>query len=214
MISAPFIRIDTENQAADAQTRAVQLAQALQAAAFLEDCACRSATGRQRWSDLDSLCRGIYDELRQQAPAAPDAPVSLLIARQVNRALGLAAQLLRGDPYFGYFVRSFPAKDGLPPYRDVMCVLRQLLESLNRFDRQLTERQELIAERLREARTISAALVIAGETAAGYVLRRDVERRGVDPHPAWFVDFKRSLSCFNFKKLNETLLESYFRAGL
>jgi hypothetical protein len=210
----PYILIDTEDRAGDAAQRAAQLAQALAAVSFLEESLCRNATNRQRCGDLLGLCRATCEALSGLAPLGPDLPVSPGILGQINRVTGMAGQLLRGDPYFGYFVPSFAAKHGVPKHGEVLCVLRHLLQALERYEKQTGERQSLLEDRLAQARTVSTALVIAAETGAGYVLCRDVKSRGVDPHPSWFLDFGRSLSRFDFKKLNVTLLESYFRAGL
>ena len=81
---------------------------------------------------VDSELQGVYDEIDKLCKKAPNEPITNLQLGVVNRLIEKSKRLLDGDRIVGE-ISSFVAAGDNPEYRDVLTVLRQLRQGLQRF---------------------------------------------------------------------------------
>jgi len=81
---------------------------------------------------LQSEIAGLYDEMDKLAKKAPNEPVTTLQLKIVNSFIRKAKLLLTGDNIIDE-VEIFVSAGDNPEYRDVVTVLRQIRQGLERF---------------------------------------------------------------------------------
>lgn len=81
---------------------------------------------------LESELEGLYDEMDKLAKKAPTETVTNLQLRVVNSFVQKAKKLLAGDTIIDE-ITVFVAAGDNPEYRDVITVLRQIKQGLERF---------------------------------------------------------------------------------
>lgn len=82
---------------------------------------------------IKSELLGLYDEVDKLVKTAPKEPITSLQLKIVNSFLGKAKTLLSGDTIIDE-VEVFGAAGDKPEYRDVIIVLRQLRQGVERFE--------------------------------------------------------------------------------
>lgn len=82
---------------------------------------------------IKSELLGLYDEVDKLVETAPKEPITSLQLKIVNSFLGKAKTLLSGDTIIDE-VEVFGAAGDKPEYRDVIIVLRQLRQGVERFE--------------------------------------------------------------------------------
>lgn len=82
---------------------------------------------------VDSELQGIYDEIDKLCKKAPNEPVTTLQLGIVNRLIEKIKRLFEADKILKE-ISIFVAAGDNPEYRDVLTVLRQLRQALNRFE--------------------------------------------------------------------------------
>lgn len=82
---------------------------------------------------VDSELQGVYDEIDKLCKKAPNEPITNLQLGVVNRLIAKSKRLLDDDRIVGE-ISSFVAAGDNPEYRDVLTVLRQLRQGLQRFE--------------------------------------------------------------------------------
>lgn len=89
-----------------------------------------------RHTHLSSYVTGIYDEVSKLSSKRPEGAVSKMTVERVNRAIRDAQDLLadEDDPFIGDIEQFVPAGD-LPESRDVVLVLRQIKDALDRMEK-------------------------------------------------------------------------------
>jgi hypothetical protein len=89
-----------------------------------------------RHTHLSSYVNGIYDEVSKLSNRRPEGAVSKMTVDRVNRAVRDAQALLadEDDPFIGDLEQFIPAGD-LPESRDVVLVLRQIKDALDRMNK-------------------------------------------------------------------------------
>lgn len=89
----------------------------------------------ERHTHLSSYVTGIYEEVSKLSSKRPDGAVSKMTVDRVNRAIRDAQALLadENDPFIGDIEEFVPAGD-LPESRDVVMVLRQIKDALDRMN--------------------------------------------------------------------------------
>jgi len=98
---------------------------------------------RIRWEQISSELDGLYQELDKIYKKAPGEQISNLTVENVNNLIKDTKEIIREDPYIDRVKEFVPAGDN-PEYRDVIIVLRQLKQGLNRFKRSyFYEREDL-----------------------------------------------------------------------
>jgi len=89
---------------------------------------------RIKWEQINSELGGLYQELDKIYRKAPGEQVSDLTVENVNNLIRDTKEIINEDPYIDRVKEFVPAGDN-PEYRDVIIVLRQLMQGLNRFKR-------------------------------------------------------------------------------
>ena|SRR5947207_216805 len=81
---------------------------------------------------LESESEGLYEEIDKLCKKAPSESVTNLQVNAVNGFIKRSKKLLEGDPIIDE-VTVFVAAGDNPEYRDVVTVLRQVNQGLERF---------------------------------------------------------------------------------
>lgn len=81
---------------------------------------------------LQSESEGLYEEIDKLCKKAPSESATTLQVNVVNGLIKRAKQLLEADPIIGE-VTIFVAAGDNPEYRDIVTVLRQIGQALERF---------------------------------------------------------------------------------
>lgn len=208
MANPAYIPMRPENYPASVSERRAQQAEIVMAIDFLEEQQEQAARDQNRLKELEGILREMSEIIRPGLERSPDLPVSEITPHQARAFLAAASSMIYGDPHAGAVLLP----EGPITRRALAAALRHTQEGLVRSSMPLAARQKVIADRLEQAHTISAALTVA-ENGLGYALRREVKGLGVEPHHAWFFDFDSALAQFNFQKLNHTEIHSYFCQG-
>jgi len=87
---------------------------------------------RIRWEQISSELNGLYQEIDKIYKKAPEEPISVLTLENVNNLIKDTKEIVKDDPYIDRVKEFVPAGDN-PEYRDVIIVLRQLRQGLDRF---------------------------------------------------------------------------------
>ena len=137
------------------QRRKEQLAQIHEAIVGLEtELQRRIEVARDR-ELLESVSLGMYEEIEKLTKKAPAEQVTELALEHVNDLIGEAKELMKEDRYVQKLNQFVPAGD-LPQLRDVLFVLRQVRQGLERFSNKL--KTEYVFNSLKNARIVGAAL--------------------------------------------------------
>src|SRR6266481_441604 len=86
----------------------------------------------QRARVLQSVSLGLYEELDKLAKKAPADEVTDLVLEQANDVIREGKELLSEDTFVQRLKEFVPAGDN-PQHRDVVVILRQLHQGLERF---------------------------------------------------------------------------------
>ncbi len=81
---------------------------------------------------LRSEVEGLYDEMDKLAKKAPNEPLTALQLKIINSFIRKSKKLLTGDPIINE-VEVFVSAGDNPEYRDVVTVLRQIKQGLDRY---------------------------------------------------------------------------------
>jgi poly-D-alanine transfer protein DltD len=87
---------------------------------------------KQAFHILESELDGLYDEMDKLAKKAPNEPTTPLQLKIVNNFIKKAKHLMSGDTIIDEVEVFIPAGDN-PEYRDIVTVLRQIRQGLQRF---------------------------------------------------------------------------------
>ena len=82
---------------------------------------------------IKSELLGLYDEVDKLVRILPKEPITPLQLKITNDLLRKAKSLLSGDSGIDQ-VEIFVGEAGMPEYRDVIIVLRQIRQGLERFE--------------------------------------------------------------------------------
>ena len=94
------------------------------------------------WDLLDSVLKGLYDEVEKMTKKAPADEITELGLGRVNDLLKRAKDLLKGDPFIDS-IDPFVAAGENPEHRDVLLILREIRQGMGR---QHDEHNKLKAE--------------------------------------------------------------------
>ena len=82
---------------------------------------------------IKSELTGLYDEVDKLVRILPKEPITPLQLKIINDLIRKAKSLLAEDTAIDQ-VEMFVSEGGMPEYRDVMIVLRQIRQGLERFE--------------------------------------------------------------------------------
>jgi hypothetical protein len=139
--------------------RRLQLQQLETAIEKLSALAATLKTQRQRLDLLQSVSAGLYEELDKLAKKSPADEISPLGLEHVNELIRDAKELSPDDLYMQRCKVFVPAGDN-PQHRDVVMVLRQIRQGLDRFNVALSQRTTTTSTLLADARGLRIAVLL------------------------------------------------------
>jgi hypothetical protein len=158
---------------------------------------------------LQSALLGLYDELDKLAKKAGADQVTDLALEQVNEFVRDAKALMPEDAYVQR-QKEFVAAGDNPEHRDVVFVMRQLRQGLERFDANVTALQTRWKESLADAKGVRVAVQLLQED-CDEVSKGDLHEHEVVVKDRWWVeieDFEEPV--FSLDVLDRTNILSYF----
>lgn len=154
---------------------------------------------------LESVSLGLYEEIDKLAKKAGAEEVTPLVLDQVNDVIRETKELVLDDPYVKRYHEFVPAGTN-PQHRDVVLVLRQVRQGLDRFATEIMANIERVDTLLADARGVRIAVLFALQ-GHGRVTEGDLHTNEVTVQPRW----KRGLPWhFEFDVLDRTDLPSFF----
>jgi hypothetical protein len=166
---------------------------------------------KQKVELLQSVSLGLYDEMDKMAKKAGADQVTDLALEQVNDFIRDAKDLMAEDAYVQRYKEFVPAGDN-PEYRDVVVVMRQLRQGLERLDTNVSSLQARWNERLADAKGVRVAvqLIMEGHEA---ISESDLKEYEVAAKDRWFIkgdEFEEPV--FSFEAMDRTDIPTYFSA--
>jgi hypothetical protein len=110
---------------------------------------------RIRWEHVSSELDGIYFELDKIYKKAPEEQISALTVDIVNQVISDAKEVIDNDPYIDRVKQFVPAGDN-PEYRDVIMVLKQVRQGLDRFKKSYMPGHKSLSELVEELESLKA----------------------------------------------------------
>jgi hypothetical protein len=199
----------SQSQAAIAlnEKRSKQHEDVISIADALEECIAKAEKMHSQYVLLSSVSKGLYDELDKLSKKAPAEPVTDLVLTQVNDVIREIKELAKDDLYVQR-LNEFVAAGDNPEHRDVVVVLRQLRQGLERFETTINPRIADFNHKQNEAHTIQLALQLFIEGNSDFTYS-DMEDYGLVLSDVWFIGYI-SKRTFNWDRLDRTDLHAYF----
>ena len=166
--------------------------------------------GKQKQLDLlQSVSFGLYDEIDKLAKKAGADQVTDLALEQVNDFIRDAKVLLSEDPY-AQRQKEFVAAGDNPQHRDVVVVMRQLRQGLERLAEGLKSSSTRHKELLADAKGVRLAIQFFLQDHED-VSHGDLQHNEVDVTERWMRgnEFGKT---FSFQVLDRTDIPNYFKA--
>lgn len=86
---------------------------------------------RSEWKLIASELKGLYIEADKLAKKSPSSKISELELDSTNYVIKITKILLDGDPFIDR-LREFVSAGDYPEYREILLVLRELIQGMNR----------------------------------------------------------------------------------
>ena len=194
-----------------------QLTQISEAISSLGPSQSSNPSNLEKFEDLNNVLEGMYDEIDKLTKKKTIELATDLIVEQVNSTLGEIQELLTDDSHIAKLKKFVPAGD-LPEVRDVLFVLRQACQGMERFSKKLNQEEEKIGTLLLEAKVIKIALELFqreysnDDYHSSYEIEtNEIEKLSETRVPnEWAI--KESLeSIFNFERLDYIEIADYFK---
>jgi hypothetical protein len=156
---------------------------------------------------LQSVSIGLYDEADKLSKKAPAETASDLMLEQVNDIIRETRELLQEDVHVQRLKEFVPAGNN-PQLRDVVVVLRQIRQGMDRFRTKLTDFEGKASSLISQADTVILAIEyqLANEDA--------IEKKQVDDllgyAPGSWFKYIMGDEVFNFEKFDRTNIAKYF----
>lgn len=188
--------------------RKEQLEQVRAIAADLKQHLHVSYTDSKRLTLLQSVSIGLYDESDKLSKKAPAEAASDLMLEQVNDIIRETREALQEDVYVQRLKEFVPAGNN-PQLRDVVVVMRQVRQGMERFRTKLNDFEGKTRSLILQADTMILAIEyrLANEDAISK--RRVEDLLGHAPND-WFK-YATLEEVFNFEKLDRTNIGEYFQ---
>ena len=200
------------------QWRSKQLTQISEAISSLEHRQSSSQPNQEKFEDLNSVLEGMYDEIDKLAKKKPIDLATELMVEQVNGIISETQELISDDSYIEKLDVFVPAGD-LPEIRDVLFVLRQIRQGMERFGKKLNQEDQEIDKLMLEAKVIKIALELFQQdypnddyyTSTIKIKTDDIENLLGTKVPYGWTIREHLDSTFNFERLDYIEVEDYFR---
>ena len=135
---------------------------------------------------LKSVTDGLYEELDKLSKKAPVDEATDLVVDHVNTVIEDVRALAPNDVYVQRVNPFVPAGDN-PEHRDVILVLKQLRQGLDRCADRLERREKTLANRISLALGLIVALAFYIERSKTQITVEDLEANGVSlPSKEWW----------------------------
>ena len=192
------------------QRRAEQLSQIAETIVSIEARQQELSSRQRQLALLESVSLGLYDEVDKLTKKAPAETITDLALEQVNDVIRETKELLKQDVYIQRLKEFIPAGDN-PQHRDVVVVLRQVRQGLDRFRKYINPLSDFLQARLDEARAIQVAvnLSLVGKVS---IQQSDFSDYNVHAPLTWMND--KFPQQFNFDKLDNISILDYFAKAL
>jgi hypothetical protein len=187
--------------------REAQLALVENAITSLSETKNKLAATDKKLGLLESVSLGLYEELDKLAKKAGAEEVTDLVLEQVNDVIREAKQLLTDDSYVQRY-NEFVAAGNNPQHRDVVVVLRQIRQGLERFAAALRDSRSRVNTLLGDAKGVKIALLFALR-GTDVVSKGNLEANEVMVSGRWLRGYPEY---FSFEALDRTDLSTYFTA--
>lgn len=199
--------------AAEVRRRRVEQQQTIQAAADrLEDALRSVRENRKKCERFASHLAGFYEEVDKLAKGKALLEATDLIVEHANNIVREAKTLIKDDPYLEQVKEFVPAGDN-PVYPDVVVVARTVQQAVERFASDLKSQQDVLAPRLREARTILGALRFFTTEDDYVATKADVATLMDNPSDDWFHG-PYGNERFNFTRLDNRDIVAHLTSGI
>ncbi|MCH7950957.1 MAG: hypothetical protein IH875_10865 [Candidatus Dadabacteria bacterium] len=86
----------------------------------------------EEWRLIASELRGLYLEADKLSKKSPATKISKLELESTNYVINRVKTLISEDPFIDRLQEFVPAGDN-PEYREILLVLRQLIQGMNRY---------------------------------------------------------------------------------
>ena len=205
----------TTKQLSEGTKHQEQLEQVQGIAADLKQRLQASFADAKRLALLQSVAAGLYDEADKLSKKAPAESASDLMLEQVNDIIRETRELLQEDVYVQRLKEFVPAGNN-PQLRDVVVVMRQLRQGMERFNTATNGLQNRAKHLANEAQVIITALELLIQTGApptdGHVTELVGQGVLAPLDHNWFA--YQSIfgdHVFNLEKLDRTNIIDYFQ---
>jgi hypothetical protein len=166
----------------------------------------------QKVNLLQSVSLGLYDEMDKMAKKAGADQVTDLALEQVNEFIRDARALMAEDVYVQR-QKEFVAAGDNPQYRDVVVVMRQLRQGLERLNASVAPQLARWNEALADAKGVRVAVQLILEDSEA-VSKNELKEREVSAKPRWWTkDESYTDQVFSFEVLDRTDIPNYFTAA-
>lgn len=156
---------------------------------------------------LESVSRGLYDEVDKLAKKVPADEVTKLVLTQVNDLIKETKELITDDPYVQRLEEFVPAGEN-PEHRDAVVVLRLVREGLERFRQDRTDRITHLRMLLSDAKGLQVALRLSLEEDLHLIDEETLARHGVAVSRPWIDGHFNGK--VDFARLDNVSLSEYF----
>ncbi len=158
----------------------------------------------KKYELLKSVCTGLYDELDKLCRKAPAENVTDLVLDAVNDVIEEVKNLIKNDGFIQRINKFIAAGDN-PQHRDVVLVLRQVMQGLDRFKVWVDSRKNKINGSLLELGILEEALTMSVRDEEAIVEIEYLRSRYSIPED-WVYGYPKK---FNFSILDEIDLKDY-----
>ena len=137
------------------------------------------AERRRRTALLTSVASGVYDESDKLCKKAPAETVTDLALDHINHVISETKAVADDDPFISRIAKFVPAGEN-PEQRDVVLVLRQIIQGLERTSKTTTNEIEQLDRNLSHARGMSTAISLRLDHPNQDVDKALLDRYGAD----------------------------------
>jgi siroheme synthase (precorrin-2 oxidase/ferrochelatase) len=153
---------------------------------------------------LQSVSLGLYEEVDKLAKKAPADEVTELVLEQTNDVIREGKELLSDDTFIERLKEFVPAGNN-PQHRDVVVILRQLRQGLERFWPNSDKRKEWLERVLEDAKGVRLAVLLSLE-GRKRLTKNDIAERGWKIMSDWLsADY-----IFDFDRLDRVNIQNYY----
>ena len=191
------------------ERRAKQLTQISEAILSLKSCQSSNLTNGEKFEVLDSTSEGMYEEIEMLTKKKPVDLATELMVEQINDIIKDIKELITDDAYIEK-LEIFVAAGDQPEFRDVLFVLRQLRQGMERFGKKLEQEKQQVDVLLHEAEAAEIALTSFLGSDFVVTAKRFEELLGFTIPINWIriVDHEE---VFNFDRLDYIDIADYFK---